>query len=355
MMDDKKCLAISDCQTIASINNEHNIYLVQHSQTRKIYIKKILAVYNLHIYEYLQNHRITGIPALYDMSEENGQLTIIEEFISGTPLSEIMDSCALSIGSITRYICELCDILEQLHSVHPPIIHRDIKPSNIIITPYDHVVLLDFNAAKYMSSQSNSDTVLLGTKGYAAPEQYGFGASTPQTDIYALGILLKELSSACPAPTTIFSSIIDKCTQMNPADRMENVTQLKAEIQKLQSFYAEKPLKTSQDLRLTPPGFRTKTPWKMFTACVGYLFIFWLCLSVEATNVNTVQLWIQRIICLVIMLSIVGCSTNYCNVQRFVPLCTSPHRFIRYLGILLLNLEVTIALFVIMVILVSIF
>lgn len=88
---------------------------------------------------------------------------------------------------------ELCEILEKLHSANPPIVHRDIKPSNIIITNYDHVILLDFNAAKYFTDPNTSDTILLGTKGYAAPEQYGFGSSTPQTDIYAVGILLKEL------------------------------------------------------------------------------------------------------------------------------------------------------------------
>lgn len=88
---------------------------------------------------------------------------------------------------------DLCEILEKLHSVTPPIVHRDTKPSNIIITNYEHVVLLDFNAAKYFADTDTADTILLGTKGYAAPEQYGFGSSTPQTDIYALGILLKEL------------------------------------------------------------------------------------------------------------------------------------------------------------------
>ena len=80
----------------------------------------------------------------------------------------------------------------------PAIIHRDIKPSNIIITAYNRAVLLDFNAAKYYSCQSTEDTVLLGTQGYASPEQYGFGSSSPQTDIYSMGILFRELlNSIC--------------------------------------------------------------------------------------------------------------------------------------------------------------
>ncbi len=268
-------LEISYYNTIATINSTHKIYLVQHQESQKIYIKKILDVYNLHIYKYLQSNHITGIPKLYNIYEENGQLTLIEEFISGTSLQEIIDAQALSIDLIVRFMCELCDILGRLHFLNPPIIHRDIKPSNIIITPYNHVVLVDFNAAKYLTNKDNSDTVLLGTKGYAAPEQYGFGSSTPQTDIYALGILLKELSSALPTPTDIFDSIINKCTEINPSDRIENVHKLKAEIEKLKRYIRSKPqlAKSATWRDFLPPGFRTKTPWKMLTASAIYLFL----------------------------------------------------------------------------------
>ena len=87
-----------------------------------------------------------------------------------------------------------------------PIIHRDIKPSNIMITEQNHVVLLDFNAAKLYTNASTNDTVLLGTKGYAAPEQYGFGSSSPQTDIYAIGVLIKEAADHMTnVPERLFS------------------------------------------------------------------------------------------------------------------------------------------------------
>lgn len=356
-MDYVERLAISYYNTIATINSAHKVYLVQHQESQKIYIKKILDVYNLHIYEYLQSHRITGIPKLYNVYEENEQLIIIEEFISGTSLLEIINTQALSIDLIIRFMCELCDILGRLHSLNPPIIHRDIKPSNIIITPYNHVVLIDFNAAKYLTNKNNSDTILLGTKGYAAPEQYGFGSSTPQTDIYALGILLNELSSALPASTNLFDSIINKCTQINPSDRIENVHKLKTEIEKLKEHHITKPqfTKPATWRDFVPPGFRTKTPWKILTASVIYSFIFWLCLSLEVENVTTFQLWIERIISLLIMLFIIFCCFNYCNIQRFMPLCTNNHRIIRYLGILLLNVTVTFLLLIVMTILVTVF
>ena len=361
-MDYAERLAISYYNTIATINDAHKVYLVQHRESQKIYIKKIIDIYNPYIYKYLQDHPITGIPKLYDIYAENGQLTIIEEFISGTSLQELIDDRALSIDFIVRFLCELCDILEKLHFLNPPIIHRDIKPSNIIITPYQHVVLIDFNAAKYFTNQSDSDTVLLGTKGYAAPEQYGFGSSTPQTDIYALGILLKELSAALSVPTTLFDAIIQICTQINPSDRFQNVHMLKAEIEKIKNGSTNdhrpaRPAKPAGPVtwkNLTPPGFRTRTPWKIFTASIIYLFIFWLCLSFEVKDATVVQVWIERIISLLIMLSVVFCCFNYCNIQCFVPLCTSNHRLLRYFGILLLNIAVTFSLFMVMCILISI-
>ncbi|MCM1144216.1 MAG: protein kinase [Blautia sp.] len=343
-MDYEKRLKNSYYNTIATINNEHKIYLVQHRESGKIYIRKILDIYNLNIYEYLLEHHITGIPKLYNIYEENGQLTLIEEFISGISLQEIIDARMLTFDLIVQFMVELCSILEKLHVLEPPIIHRDIKPSNIIITPYNHVFLIDFNAAKYLTDTADHDTILLGTKGYAAPEQYGFGFSTPRTDIYALGILLKELSSALPVPTSIFDVIVKKCTEMNPSDRIETVQMLKNEIVKLQTRNSQNPQRSVRVIwkNLVPPGFRTKTPWKMLIASTIYSFIFYLCLSLEGSDSSILHLWLDRVTILFIMLSIVFCCSNYCNIQRLAPLHTNKRPLIRSLGVLILNFAIII-------------
>lgn len=356
-MDYEKRLENSYYNTIAAINSDHKIYLVQHRESGKIYIRKILDVYNPNIYEYLFEHHITGIPQLYNIYEENGQLTLIEEFISGVSLQEMIDARTLTLDLVVRFMVELCSILEKLHVLEPPIIHRDIKPSNIIITPCNHVFLIDFNAAKYLTDTAGHDTVLLGTKGYAAPEQYGFGFSTPRTDIYALGILLKELSDALLIPTNIFDTVIRKCTEMNPSDRMETVQALKSEIEKLQTHNSEKPQHRAPAAweNLIPPGFRTKTPWKMLTASLIYLFIFWLCLSLEVKNASVFHLWLERITVLFIMLSIVFCCFNYCDILRFAPLCNNKYRVLRCLGVLILNFVIILSLLLAMLLLESLF
>ena len=354
-MNDSPRLAMTYYKTIAVINESHNIFLVQHQETKKIYIKKILDVYNNQIYQYLYENKITGVPQIISLYEENNQLIVVEEFISGSSLQEKIDANDITTTLINRYMCELCEILEKLHSVNPPIVHRDIKPSNIMITEYDHVVLLDFNAAKFSSDTDTTDTILLGTKGYAAPEQYGFGSSTPQTDIYSLGILLKELVGALQNPTDQFAEIISTCTQMNPADRFHSVSTLKQAFQGNEKTMRTGTSKSFTWKSLIPPGFRTLTPWKIGVSSIVYLFIFWLSLNMELDDTTYSVLWLNRIFCLIIMLSIVFCSFNYCNVQRIFPLCGHHNRILRYIGIILLDLIIALFLLIILVIVESSF
>lgn len=208
-------------------------------------------------------------------------------------------------------------------------------------------MLLDFNAAKQFSGQNESDTVLIGTPGYAAPEQYGFGSSSPKTDIYSLGIVLREmLGSITPAPDIApilhrLNLIAERCTQMTPAARYQSVTELKRAIHDSAS-------------RFLPPGFRTRTPWKMLLSSVAYLFIIWLCLSLELENTYGAKLWLERIFCLGMFIFAICCSFNYLNVQNILPLCKSKNRFLHYVGIILLDVAVIFALFVIMFIIESV-
>lgn len=354
-MNDSPRLAMSYYKTIAVINESHNIFLVQHQETKKIYVKKILDVYNNRIYQYLYENKILGVPQIVSLCEEDNRLTVVEEFISGSSLQEKIDTNGITTALINRYMFELCEILEKLHSVNPPIVHRDIKPSNIMITEYDHVVLLDFNAAKYSSDTDTTDTILLGTRGYAAPEQYGFGSSTPQTDIYSLGILLKELVDALQDPTYQYDEIISTCTQMNPADRFQSISILKQSFQENETPMLTDISKPFTWKSLLPPGFRTLTPWKIGLSSMIYIFIFWLSLNMELDNTTYFVLWLNRIFCLIIMLSIVFCSFNYCNVQRIFPLCGHQNRILRYIGIILLDLIIALFLLTILVIIESSF
>lgn len=379
---------MSDYKIISALNEEHKVYLVQSALSGNIYVQKILDVYNIHVYEYLYRNPVVGIPRIINYYEQGNQLIVIEEYISGISLQEKIDNSDLSVSDIRSYMIMLCNILEALHSMTPPIIHRDIKPSNIIITSYNYAMLLDFNAAKQFSGQHESDTVLIGTPGYAAPEQYGFGSSSPKTDIYSLGIVLREmLGSITPAPDIApilhrLNLIAERCTQMTPAARYQSVAELKNAVS--QSYYpaqhstsaagnssqyahhnhdnanneanadtAKRAIHDSAS-RLLPPGFRTRTPWKMLLSSVAYLFIIWLCLSLEIENTYGAKLWLERIFCLGMFIFAIFCGFNYLNVQNILPLCKSKNRFLHYVGIILLDVAVIFALFVIMFIIESV-
>ncbi len=353
-MDISNRLAISYYKTIATLNEDHGIYLVQHQQTNRIYVKKVLDVYNYGVYVSLFRHHIPGTPRIIELCKEDHQLIVIEDFISGETLQDKIESKTFDIDLIYRYATELCSILEKLHALTPPIIHRDIKPSNVIITEHNHVILLDFNAAKYFDEAADKDTVLLGTKGYAAPEQYGFGASSPKTDIYAVGVLLKELSQALSLQDDVLNKIVAHCIQIDPGRRYSSITDLKRALEQA-SAPKKVNIERSSSLFFLPPGYRTVTPWKMMLASIGYLSIFWLCLSLQVKNASVAHLWIERIFSLLIILSIILVNFNYLDVQRYFPPCKHKSKFLHYIGILLWDVAVIILLLIIMLIVVSIF
>lgn len=223
---------ISFYKEIAPLHEEHQICIVQHIETRKIYIKKVMSIYNMDVYEELFRHPVRNIPRIYAMYETEQTLTIIEEYISGDTLQEIIDICTcLSPYDVLTYSIQLCTILNDLHNANPPIIHRDIKPSNVMITEDGRVVLIDLNAAKQFHTEKARDTKLIGTEGFAAPEQFGFGSSTSRTDIYAIGMLMQTLLGPVASNNPMIQPIIQKCLEMNPKDRYSSAEELRNVLQ----------------------------------------------------------------------------------------------------------------------------
>lgn len=350
-MDYQARLSLSFYREIAAINSEHKIYLVQHIKTNKIYVKKVLDVYNYSVYQQLASNPIPGIPRIYALCEENAALTVIEEYISGETLQEILDRCGLLHESlVAAYIIQLCDILSKLHGLH--IVHRDIKPSNIIVDQFGQITLLDLNAAKYADPSKKEDTVLLGTNGFAAPEQYGFGSSGFQTDIYAIGILINTLlSGASPIHQTSvgrFTPIVKKCTQLNPADRYQSVAALKKAVINL--HLSENVSKLPNEKAFLPPGYRTGNASHMIFATIGYVLIIILGFSLEIKTPTLAILWIERIFFVISMFVMVLFTCNYRNIQHHFPLCSSKNILIQMIGVLLFDVLIFLLLILIMAI-----
>ena len=195
------------------------VQLVREKDGEQIFIRKILRGYQP-IYLLLQICEHPGLTKLYDVVMSDDTTTIIEEYIEGEPLG----NSELSKQQFLNIVRELCSVLEYLHG--KGIIHRDIKPSNIILSEDGHIRLIDFDAARMPKADHKQDTRLLGTRGYAPPEQYGFEQTDVRTDIYALGITLNRILGDNIRKTR-YQGIIRKCTKLDPDRRYQSVREVK--------------------------------------------------------------------------------------------------------------------------------
>lgn len=301
-------LALSYYRDVGTLNEKHGVTLVRHNQSGQIFIKKTLTVYNAEVYRHLKEHPIFGTPRIIEAVESGGRLTVIEQYISGKTLAQLMQIRRLTPEEVKNYFLQLCNIVAALHRAVPAIIHRDIKPSNILLAG-SRLYLLDMNAAR-PEHEGDHDTVLIGTVGYAAPEQYGFGTSDKRTDIYALGVLYHEMLTgdknlSVPVSDKHASRVIATCTQMDPARRYERVEDLITEVK--QGFRVTR-------LNFLPPGFRTKTWWKMILGGFGYIMMLALPLSAKFEPLPPGIAWTERVLIFLMFLSMTLLSCNYLSV-----------------------------------------
>ena len=182
---------------------------------------------NGEVYRRLLSCSCRYLPLVYEAAEQDGENIVIEEFVQGDTLDFLLKEALFSPQETKQTIKQLCQGLWVLHSMAA--VHRDIKPENVILREND-AVLIDFDAARLHKPQAEADTQILGTTGFAAPEQYGLGQSDTRTDIYSLGVLMNVmLTGQHPSKKLAegrLGRIIQRCTQINPAKRYKNVLHL---------------------------------------------------------------------------------------------------------------------------------
>lgn len=169
---------------ISSFNESTS--LVQ--KDKRIYVKKKVPKCLTYIYKILAENRHKNISDIAEIFEYDDISVVIEEYINGKTLADILSEKSTTGERETKNIIgQICDGLLFLHRHN--IIHRDINPNNIMITKDGMVKIIDFDISRSVKKESSKDTVVLGTVGYAAPEQFGFSQSDVRTDIYAVGVL----------------------------------------------------------------------------------------------------------------------------------------------------------------------
>lgn len=184
------------------------------------------------------------LPRIVDIIDKGQSIYVIMDYIEGEPLDKVLrQHGAQKQELIIEWGKQLCDVLDYLHTRVPPVIYRDMKPSNVMLRPDGSVKLIDFGIAREYKDANIEDTISLGTRGYAAPEQFGGrGQTDARTDIYCLGATLYHLvtgKNPCEPPYELYpirhwnsalSSglewIIQKCTQLNPSDRFQSCAEV---------------------------------------------------------------------------------------------------------------------------------
>ena len=185
-----------------------------------------------------------SLPRIVDIIDKPDVIYVVMDYIEGEPLSNVLNKRgAQPQETVIQWAKDLCKVLDYLHTQDPPIIYRDMKPANVMLQPNGNVKLIDFGIAREYKEQNLADTVSLGTKGYAAPEQFGGrGQTDARTDVYCLGVTLYHLitgQNPCEPPYEIYpirywnpqlssglESVIQKCTQLNPEDRYQSCAEL---------------------------------------------------------------------------------------------------------------------------------
>lgn len=182
-----------------------------------------------------------SLPRIVDIIDNGEIIFVVMDYIEGESLDKIL----LEYGPqpeelVIAWAKQLCDVLSYLHSQKPPIIYRDMKPANIMLKPEGNIKIIDFGIAREYKEQSLADTTVLGTKGYAPPEQYS-GQTDARSDIFALGMTMHHLLTGIdprggekyvpvrmwnPELSEGIEIIIDKCVQPAAENRYQNCSDL---------------------------------------------------------------------------------------------------------------------------------
>lgn len=198
----------------------------------------------MEIMKKMADRKLSGIPKTYRIFEENGEVYLVREYIEGMSLAQmVLQKGGISEAEICRISRKICQTAEQFQNPDEPMIHRDIKPENIVVTPGSEVVFIDFGTMRSYKKDGSRDTFVVGTRGTAAPEQYGYTQTDQRTDVYAIGqTMLYMVSesyemnqlSEC-AVSRRMKKIIEKACSFEPDKRYGDAAQLRRAVEKCQA------------------------------------------------------------------------------------------------------------------------
>ena len=218
----------TDYETVKTIKHSErgSVSLLQNKQNGTRFIFRHYRG-NGEVYRKLVGLSCPNLPQIMETAERDGMVAVLEEYIQGDSLAYLLEGALFSPAEARKITMQLCNALWVLHKLGA--VHRDIKPENVMIRGSE-AILIDFDASRIFKSDTNQDTQILGTTGYAAPEQYGIAQTDERADIYSLGVLLNIMLTGKHPSKELASGrlgrIVQKCTMVNPEKRYKSVLYL---------------------------------------------------------------------------------------------------------------------------------
>lgn len=218
----------TEYETVKTIKNSERgcVSLLQNKQNGTRFIFRHYRG-NGEVYRKLVGISCPNLPQIMETAERDGMVAVLEEYIQGDSLAYLLEGALFAPAEARKITRQLCNALWVLHQLGA--VHRDIKPENVMIRGSE-AILIDFDASRIFKSGTNQDTQILGTTGYAAPEQYGITQTDERADIYSLGVLLNIMLTGKHPSKELASGrlgrIVQKCTMVNPKKRYKSVLYL---------------------------------------------------------------------------------------------------------------------------------
>ena len=249
-----------------------NLDLVQNKFTRQLMVRRISPAADYPVLQTLCRIKHRNLMEIYDVKTQDGVCISLCEYINGMTLDMRVEYYQpFDIRSAKDILCQICDGLSQLHI--NGIVHRDIKPGNVMITDDGMVKIIDYSISRLIKPEQRKDTTVLGTAGYASPEQFGFTQTNGKTDIYACGVLLNYLLTGKLPNEQLhqgpLTTVIQQCIEIDENKRFASADELKKVLQgkKINRRRPFRPL----------PGFRSKHVFpKIITVFFYTVWIFML-------------------------------------------------------------------------------
>lgn len=205
-------------------------YEIEHKVLNKKYLMKICKNdYQKNEYNILSKLSCPYIPTIIDANISGENTIIIEEFFKGIPIDQFMTRIDEKERKVVfeALFWQITDTLKYLHNQDQPIIHKDIKPDNLLVNDERKIMLIDFGSSRVFKENQSRDTVLMGTQGYASPEQYGFSPTDKRSDIYAFGVMMAEIAKNVEIVLTDkMNMALEKCREIDPKNRFQSIEAL---------------------------------------------------------------------------------------------------------------------------------